>query len=217
MDAQKELQDALSAFLKTIKEVRKVHKESIKELLKADPTGFTVVYSFLATYCVKGTLRSKDSGVECKEGGLQHYTTDMGILYTAKFEAIIPSKEVVLSFNDWCPTPREDACLVVSAVTKEDESGTKIEGGTVALIPLGVLKRVEVRYKDKATVELKQEEFERHEWKRLPLEVRISDVEKIEFEVKHYVSHILHERIGSGTHKKEYKKEIGTALEIKMV
>jgi len=211
------LQDAVKAFIKAVKELKKAHEKTIKELLKRDPTGFTVVYAFLSEYCVKGSLRSKNSRVECKEVGLQQHTTDIGVLYTAKFEAVIPPKEIELFFNDLCPTPRGDACLEIFAATKEDESGTKIEGGIVALIPLGVLKRVEVRCKDKVVLELKGDEFERYEWKRIPLEVKVGDVERIEFEVKHLVSHTLHERIGSERHKKEYKIEIGTALEIKMV
>jgi len=229
MDAQKEpakedlqktlegLRDALKAYIKAVKELKKVHEKTIKELLKRDPTGFTVVYAFLYGYCANGSLRSKDSRVECKEVGLQEHTTDIGVMYTAKFEAIIPPKEIELFFNDLCPTSRGDACLEILAPTKEDESGTKIEGGIVALIPLGVLKRVEVRCKDKVVLELKEDEFERYEWKRIPLKVKIGDVERIEFEVKQLTSFISHERIGSGSHKKEYKIEIGTALETKIV
>jgi len=215
MDANEDRSKTLKDISKAIKELRKAHEKFIKEQLKTDPTGFIVAYAFLYDYCVRGILRPKNSTVECKEGGLQRYTTDMGILYTAKFEVIIPSKEVGMSFNDWCPTPRGDACLEISAVAKEDKvAGTKIEGGIVTLIPLGVLKWVEAKYKDKATVRLKDVEFERYEWKYLPLDVEFSDVEKIEFEVKHIVSRAIHERIGSSTHKKEYKIEIGTALEI---
>jgi len=209
-----EIQRTLS---KIFKEIRKSHERFIKEQLKADPTGFTVVYAFLANYCVKGALRSNNSGIECKESGLQHYTTDIGILHAAKFEANIPSREVVLSFNDWCPTPRGDACLEVSAVAKEDKvTGTKVEGGTVALIPLGVLSWVEVKYKDKVAVRL-EASYERYEWRYLPLRISFSDVEKVEFELKHNISQTVIERIGRGTHRKEQKTEAVTALEIKVM
>jgi len=217
-DLSRTLMEIQQTLSRIFKEIRKSHERFIKERLKADPTGFTVVYAFLADYCVRGVLRSSNSGVECKESGLQHYTTDIGILHATKFEAIIPSKEVTLSFVDWCPTPRGDACLEISAVSSEDRvAGTKVEGGTVALIPLGVLRWVEVKYKDKAAVRLEEASYERYEWRYLPLRIRFSDVEKIEFELKHYISQTVIERIGRGTHRKEQKTEAVTALEIKMV